>query len=271
MILSGLTAIPRISTPTATELKKKARENMCTDKTYYSLIALPMCMGEVVWDLIDSVLDMCVILRIEPLKKVCRTIRKLRDDYVYHYHKFGLSSEQLAPLRAWCNNFLETTNGSSDMLKQIRHEVDRLYVDLQPEWGVSVASAYLAIVYAKGIIKYTEAEERAFAKEMGLPNHGHMLPSEIYRVIPLLEAVCGDCEISNDFLKPFISEVSDLMTDVSQSATEPEERTEYRHKCIAFVCNGGCKAQAVNGGIYGCFPSSACKRMINYDKKHMTV
>lgn len=268
--LSGLTAIPRASEKTlsAEDIKRKAREEMDSEQVYYSLVAIPLCMGAVAWDFIDTVLDMCVILRIDPLKKVCRAIRQIHTDYSYQCRKLVLSSDQMKPLHAWVQNFLDSTNGSTDMSAQIKDELLSRYPGLHSDWYAMLSSAYLAIVYLKGIIKYTEAEERSFAEKIGVSRYGHMLPDEIYKAVPLLDAVAGDCTLDDEFLRPFICEVVDMMTDVGQSATEPPERTEYRHRCIAFVCNGGCRAQAVNGSEYGCFPASVCRRMMRYDKKH---
>lgn len=253
---------------TRDQLKQAARAELETEDTYYKLIALPMCMCTVAWDMIDSVIDFCVLYRVEALKGVTRGLRVLHKDYLYEYNRVGLKREQMEPLIAWCDSFLNETDGSSEIYRGIAKLVRENHPDIDSDSLSLVASAFLAWVYFESIIRFTEKEEAKFAKKIGLSSYNHMLPAEVYKARDLIWVVGGDCSIDKSLLKPFVAELIDLMEDVSGSATEPIERTRHRHRCIAYVCNKGCKKCAIGGNEFGCYPSSSCKRMNNYDKKH---
>lgn len=42
---------------------------------------LPFVIAEVVWDYVDTILDLACVMRLQPTKRLCRAMRELRLDY----------------------------------------------------------------------------------------------------------------------------------------------------------------------------------------------
>lgn len=251
------------------EIKRKSQQELQKTERYLSLIMVPLCMSEVLWDFVDTVVDMTSRLRITALKSVTRKLREFRRDYQYAYEKNPqYKSSHFDDVKAWRNDFLDKTDGDHDTFAEIDGYLKTHYAGLDSEWRMTISSAYLAWMYAKAITRFSERQERDFAKTLGLPNVGHMLPEQLYTLPVLLGAIIEETPIDPSITNRIIGEIDQYMTKVVAISIEPDKRTEHRYNCIAYICNKGCKAHAITGQKYGCYPSSACKRMKEYDKRH---
>lgn len=244
-----------------------ARKELDRKETYNRLIAIPLCMGEVVWDMVDSVKDMLAFMRVHELKLLCRTLAQFRKEYAWHFEDSGIKRNKVETLRVWMENYLEYSNGANSEYKELEKAVREVAPDLSDNWISLITSAYLAWAYAKALIEYTDDREAEFAKKINLPNHGHLLPKQMRNLPILLSQVWSDIEIDSKVLNRIKNGIKDEMIYLGYNATEPEARTKYRESCVAFRLYGGCKAQA-KYGVHGCYPSSNCKRMLQYDTKH---
>lgn len=254
------------------EIKRRGCEELARTQTYNALIAIPLCMLEVAWDMVDSVCDVLSINKIRELKKVCRMLKEYHKEYRYKYESNPeISHNRFAEIKAWCTNYLESTNGDKGVTLKLETKFKERYSDINTESRILIISAFKAWIYFKATVSHTEAEERHFAFKIGLPNIGHMLPSAVYGAIPLLESIFEETPLGKEFLNELISVIKIYMKELSQRSTEPIERTEYRQKCIAYICNQGCREQALEGHRYGCYASSLCKRMMAYDARQKQI
>jgi len=260
---------PLFVTPEISEaIHRRARDLMNTPEMFYKLVAAPLCVAETVWQMTETVTDITVRLRVHPLKKVTRMMKQYREEFYHTFRsKANLSPDKTKVIRAWAEDFMDSSSGDAGMYAKINAETKRLFPDLDVEWRIMINAAYLAWIYAKAVIAYTEMEERKFALRVGLPKVGHIMPSYFYGLVPLLEAVFCENKLSGEFTQPLIDEVAQFIRHLADGGSEPAERTAYRSKCIAYVCNGGCKAHALNGDKFGCYATSRCKRMTAYDQR----
>lgn len=260
---------PLLVTPEISEaIHLRARKLMNTPEVFYNLVTAPLCVAETVWEMTETVTDITVRLRVDPLKKVTRMMKQYREEFSYTFRsKVNISRDQTKVIRAWAENFMDSTSGDSGMYSRIKAETERLYPDIDVEWRIMINAAYLAWIYAKAVIIHTEREEHDFAAKVGLPKVGHILPPHFYGLPPLLEAVFCETRLPDEFIKPLLHEVVQFIKDLAMDGSEKKERTSYRTRCIAYVCNGGCRAQALEGDRFGCYATSQCKRMMKYDKR----
>jgi hypothetical protein len=260
--------LPLVNRPFVDEMRRRGREEMNKPETFHNLVAVPFCIGDVVWRMTDTVTDIMTQLRVSALKKVCRMMKEYRIEYEHSLKsKAAIEAGRFKIVNAWGDNFMDLTDGDAPMYARINAETKRLYPDLDSDWRIMINAAYIAWVYAKGLIMHTDEHERKFAKNIGLREVGHILPPHFYGLIPLLEAVFCENKLPDSFTLPLIEETRAFLKVLAEEGSEPKPRTAYRQRCIAFVCNGGCKAQAQPGEKFGCYPTSRCKRMCNYDKR----
>lgn len=248
------------------EIKTRAHKELEDDTVAHRLIYVPLCMTEVVWDMVDTVLDLCAIRRISEVKKASRTLKQMRKDSDYHFRRLGINDEMLEPIRRWRDMFLDSTDGSNELYAKIKREFAGIYTDMQDDELQFITTAKLAHVYSLALVEYTSSTERDFARRVGLPNYGSTLPKPVRDIPMMLDAITCHRPISESFIKSLKNEICDLMDEIAESPLEPMERYAHRHRCIAYICNNGCRAMARHGE-FGCFPTCDCRRLRRYDKK----
>lgn len=261
-----------IRTGDAALIRQAAKEALSEDETYYSIVAIPICFGELIWDMADTVCDQTSILRDSRFKAMSRTLKERRRFYMSYYRSKGLSDERLAPLQAYKEGYISDPNGVGAIYKAVMGGIKRDYPELSLDYKMLYATMGQIVIFAEALKRFSAKAESDLARKIGLPNYGSILPDEILEVPKLIKQNLHDVKFAEDLIEEAVAEVVDVMGELARDATEPVERTCHRHRCIAYICNGGCKRGSVGVEEYGCYPAATCKWLQIYeDRKSKTL
>lgn len=231
------------------------------------VVYVPMCFAEVVWNLVGSVQNGICIMKIDTLKPINRALNTLRGEYEKFFYYRGIPEVGMNEMKLWSELFLDHINGANALTMEIKKELEQRYAELEPDWKAIVIGSYVAYVFVKALIYYSDNTADQFCRKLGTPGGSKLFPDSLYALPNLLISLAGDKTIPREILNPHIDYVIDLIDGIAEESTEPAERTQYRTSCLAYRLHGGCKAMA-RKSTFGCYASSKCRRMMNYDSKH---
>ena len=202
--LFGVTSVPGLSRPLSSEID---------EETHLRYGYVSFVIAEVAWDYVDSVLDMACILRRRELRRLCRTIKQIREDYLWWRRKFSgqahLDNEE--------ENMLTFQEDLNEFFSGMYHtHTDKLkqkYPDIDSEYIMMIATAYMSIIVFDALFKYVRYMEGIVIKKVGHPI-GKILPKHLRQIATLMPEFAGDCPIKSEFerTRPFF--VDTLVTQI---------------------------------------------------------
>lgn len=162
--------------------------------TLFRVAYLPFVMCEVVWDMADTVIDSCIIMRLQPTKKLCRTIRQLRTSYerfrvpYQHGKQYEIEREHREMFIDGINPVLST------LCDGVKAEITKLYGVMEVESMWLLQAVYSALAMYRALKLYAKDCDRVIDEACGRSSHT-ILPDEVLKLQGLLEAFAGDCSL----------------------------------------------------------------------------
>lgn len=154
-------------------------------------------IGALVWDYVDSVLDMAKMLRRPETRKLSRAVRQLRDDYDRHRAKNHADRDYLEREMQWALDFEEYLRKPlREFVKGVKQEQEATYGEVEPEHGYLIMGVQQAMAMVDAIIHYTKGCDRAIAR-YGVPMGGKTICPPMFRKLAtLLPEFAGDMWIA---------------------------------------------------------------------------
>lgn len=193
----------------------------------FLLAYVPYVIAEVAWDYADSCANLAATIKSPETKRLNRTIRQLRDDYVSERRGF-VDAEHRQTETDNMLAFQEDYGDYFNLLQlEIRGRVLRDHPDLALDARMLVESAYCCAVVLRALFRYTAKVEADTARRLGVPSIGSVVPPQLRKLDHLVLLYAGDCAIGDgSFPKSLEPFVATLATYLSQSEISPTKRTQ---------------------------------------------
>lgn len=161
---------------------------------------VPFVIATLAWDYADSILNMAAYLRIQEVKKLCRSVKELKKDYDYLRAPYIDQAHQESEE----NNMYIFEDGVNDVfnlyLANIGFDIKSEYPDLDNEYVTYLKAIYQCHIVLKSIFRYAQIQTDKVEKIVG-HKIGDIIPTQLRRLDTLVMAFVGDKPVSKKFEK----------------------------------------------------------------------
>lgn len=184
------------------------------DETLFRFSYVPFVIAELVWDYVDTILIFAAQQRIEPTKKLSRTLHQLRDSY-NHYRERYIDR---AHRESETNNMYVFEEGVkhifSTFFVNIKADILHEHPDLCSDSVWYLTAVYQAHITLRALFLYVSMQKERVEKIVG-HSIGDILPKHIRALDPAILAFVGDSPASKNFEKLGDSYVRTLATQMA--------------------------------------------------------
>lgn len=158
--------------------------------TVFRISYLPFVFFDVIWDYIDSLMDMTCFLRIHETKKLNRAMREIRADYDYFRSKH-LDFDHREKTREQSEQFVDESEPLKWAWRVILSEVKKKNPDMDKDWVMFVAQCEITCSLFAALRKYANHFDKMITEKAGRKMHS-ILPDEFNRMHILIPHYMGD-------------------------------------------------------------------------------
>ena len=172
---------------------KEAMRSMDRD-TMARTIYLPFVMQDVFFDFVDTAMTQAAYLRIDPLKKVCRTIKQQRSEYEFNKRKH-LDSDHRRSEENHMEEFIdEHFPECNNEYKLVKIRIREARPAIDSEWLIFIACIYMALIIYKATRTICREADEKIEKAWGYAGRT-IMTDEVIKTHELLKVCLGDCAI----------------------------------------------------------------------------
>lgn len=157
--------------------------------TVFRISYLPFVFFDVIWDYIDTLMDLARIIGNKETRRLSRALRQIRADYDYKRAK-TLDWEHRQRIAKHAQQFIEESDPLNWAWKVIHSEYKRKNPDLLPEWVMFIAQADLVCAMFAALTKYARHFDPMITAKAGRKLHT-ILPDEVRRMQILIPEYLG--------------------------------------------------------------------------------
>lgn len=185
---------------------------------------VPFVVARLVWDYADTIIDICIQMRLAETKQLSRTVRKLKTEYdrtrLPYIDKQREDNEECGML------IIEEAVKSNanlyyaDLKRQVQHEYPELYTD----YRYLIFAVYQCRLLLKALLAYAEKQRAHIAEKMGW-NIKSVLPHAIKVLEPIIIEFTGDKRLSQEWDKTeeaFVEAVATQIGLIQLTDKKPE-------------------------------------------------
>lgn len=185
---------------------------------------VPFVVARLVWDYADTIIDICIQMRLAETKQLSRTVRKLKTEYdrtrLPYIDKQREDNEECGML------IIEEAVKSNanlyyaDLKRQVQHEYPELYTD----YRYLIFAVYQCRLLLKALLAYAEKQRAHIAEKMGW-NIKSVLPRAIKVLEPIIIEFTGDKRLSQEWDKTeeaFVEAVATQIGLIQLTDKKPE-------------------------------------------------
>lgn len=212
--------LPRNFKPNTQEAKsmrdihKAELINKLNKEELFRLSYVPFVIAALVWDLAESVCDAARLVGNPATKKLARAVKSLHADYNYHRSRF-IDNEHVASEET---NMFVFQRAVSDIIHlytiNLRCDISREYPNLESRSIDLLDGVYQCLVIMRALFRYTNNQSRRLRSRLDFEIR-EILPPEVYKLEPLIEAYAGDKPISAQFQSQQEKYISTLATQIA--------------------------------------------------------
>lgn len=159
---------------------------------------VPFVIAALAWDYADSILNMAAYLRIQKVKRLCRSVKELKKDYDYLRAPYIDQAHQQSEE----NNMYVFEDGVNDVfnlyLADIGFDIKSEYPNLDHEYVLYLKAIYQCHIVLKSIFRYAQIQTSKVEKIVG-HKIGDIIPSQLRKLDTLIMAFIGDKPVSKKF------------------------------------------------------------------------
>lgn len=171
-------------------------------------------LGALVWDYVDTVLDMARSMRRQELKKLCRSVKELRADYDYMRSK-NADRDHLQQEMQWAMDF-ETyvTPLTREFIKGLKQEQSDTYGELDEDTNWLMMAVQQALCVLEALMHYTKGCDMALAKYGVDMRNKTILPKHFRKLAILLPEFGGDTLVNSEARKKAAAGIAKELTKI---------------------------------------------------------
>ncbi len=157
--------------------------------TVFRISYLPFVFFDVIWDYIDTLMDLARIIGNRETRHLSRALRQIRADYDHERAK-TLDWEHRQRTAKHAQQFIEESDPLNWAWKVIHSEYKRKNPDLLPDWVMFLAQADLVCAMFAALTRYAAHFDAMITKKAGRKLHT-LLPDEVRRMQGLIPEYMG--------------------------------------------------------------------------------
>lgn len=157
--------------------------------TVFQISYLPFVFFDVIWDYIDTLMDLACIIGNKDTRRLSRALRQIRADYEYKRAK-TLDWEHRQRIAIHAEQFIEESDPLNWAWKVIHSEYKRKNPDLLPEWVMFIAQADIVCAMFAALTRYARHFDSMITAKAGRKLHT-ILPDEVRRMQILIPEYLG--------------------------------------------------------------------------------
>lgn len=157
--------------------------------TVFRISYLPFVFFDVIWDYIDTLIDLSKIIGNKETRHLSRALRDIRAEYDHERAK-TLDWEHRKHMAEHAEQFNEESKPLKWAWKVIHSEYKRKNPDLLPDWVMFVAQADLVCSMFAALMKYARHFDAMITQKAGRKLHS-LLPDEVRRMQGLIPEYMG--------------------------------------------------------------------------------
>lgn len=192
---------------------KQDLSELLDQDTFLRFGYVPFVIAEVAWDYADTAIDIAILMRLSPTKKLCRYIRELRREYLAFKRKY-FDSSHLDSEEENMELFIdELSKFFNDRFHSYVDGLVASYPDLDYDSKMLISEAYLCKFVLKALFKYMDYMT---AKVENIVQHpiGRLLPTSVNRLSDVILEFAGDSPLSSEFIKKQDEFVDELVNQI---------------------------------------------------------
>lgn len=211
-------------------------EKALSREELFRLAYVPFVIAELVWDYADTIINTASRLDCPDTRRICRAIRKLKQEYDRtRYHFIG--DEERAREMDNAEIFEDIIAGHvSQMMMHIRLAMDNDTPDLLPDWRTMLTAVHQCRVLSQALMLYTSEQEARTARRIGKPI-GRILPPQSYALHDLLPEFFGDMppgkrltETLNQYARTFAARMGAMEFNDTTKGQEKVDVSDFSSK-----------------------------------------
>lgn len=175
---------------------------------------VPFVIAEVAWDYIDTIFDLTYILNIKETRKVSRTLKELRSDYlslrrsVYH----GADQHEEDNMILFQEELKEEF---SEMYRYCCFAIINDYPDINEEYKMLIACVYVCRMVFLALFQY-HSDMKAEVEKKVRHTVGNILPKHLRQMNDLVILYVGDTPLKHEFTDERKRMVNNLVKYIHQ-------------------------------------------------------
>lgn len=217
--------LPRPSLGLLPELQPKLppKPRPITDVPEDILITIRVRMyalGALVWDYVDTVLDMARSMRPQELRKLCRAVKELRADYDY-MRSLNVDRNHLEQEMQWALDF-ETYVAplTREFINGLKREQSDTYGELDEDTNWLMTAEQQALCVLEALMHYAKGCDMALAKYGVDMRNKTILPKHFRKLAILLPEFGGDTLVNSEARKKAAADIAKELTKIVVSDKE---------------------------------------------------
>lgn len=157
--------------------------------TVFRISYLPFVFFDVIWDYIDTLMDLARIIGNKETRRLSRALRDIRAEYDRERAK-TLDWEHRQRTAIHAEQFIEESTPLQWAWKVIHSEYKRKNPDLLPDWVMFIAQADLVCAMFAALMRYARHFDAMITAKAGRKLHT-ILPDEVRRMQGLIPEFMG--------------------------------------------------------------------------------
>lgn len=184
-----------------------------SDEELLRVAYVPFVVCRLVWDYVDTILDLCVILKRSETKKLCRAVRELRQQYQRQRYPI-IDKEHDDGEERNMYIFENFINVKLNVLAvNIAGAISMEHPDLSQEYSDLLKAVYMAHALLKAVKQFSNKMTSKAAKRLKM-SLGSMLPKSVHALDSIILDFAGDKRLSDEFMKREQSFIDVLATQM---------------------------------------------------------
>lgn len=175
---------------------------------------IPFVIARLVWDYTDTILNLCYMMRLKPVKRLCTAVRKLRREYDQERAPFIDRVQEDGEEENMLVYESQVKHITSLFIVNLDCAINREFSQIPDDFRNLLKAVYQTSSLINALILYTEKQTDKASAALGWPM-SHMLPIQIYKLRSLLPQFAGDLALGPEwqkteeqFVKTFANQIS---------------------------------------------------------------
>lgn len=166
-------------------------------ETLFLFAFVPFVIAEVAWDYADSCINLAILMRLQPTKKLCRRIRELRREYdrkrsmIDRAHR-EIETENMIAFQEDYKQYFSELNNS------IVSQVDEQYSGQCSDCRMMISAAYSCAVVLRALFKYVDIMSARIADILGINAIGSIIVKELRVLEKIIIQFAGEESIGGN-------------------------------------------------------------------------